>query len=314
MKYMPIDLPALIRRLDKPGGPVDVVLDTDAYNEVDDQFAISYLLRCEDRLHVRAIYAAPFDNEKSSGPADGMEKSYQEILRLLALLGRQDLNGSVLRGAERYLPDENEPVPSPAAAHLAKLALEYSPQNPLYVIAIGAITNIASALLTEPMIRDRIVIVWLGGHAYDWPQNNEFNLAQDIAAARVVLGCGAAVVQLPCRGVVSAFTVSRADLETYLKGRGPLCDDLVNTVLKDMETRRTVPTWSRVIWDVAAVAWLLDGPFLEDRLVHSPIPEYSGRYSFDKNRHFIRCVYAVHRDALFYDLVQKLSAAQGDCP
>lgn len=308
MKPLPIDLSSLIRRLEKPSLPVDAVLDTDAYNEVDDQFALSYLIRCGECLRVKAVFAAPFHNDKSSGPADGMEKSYQEILTLLRLLGRKDLISKVFRGSKRYLPSESEPVESDAALYLTRLAMEYTPDRPLYVLAIGAITNIASALLLEPRIRDRIVIVWLGGHSYDWPHNREFNLDQDIAAARIVLGSGAAVVQLPCRGVVSSFTVSRADLEAYLKGQNPLCDYLVNTVLKDMEHRNTVPTWSRVIWDVAAVSWLLDGPFTEDRLEHSPIPEYSGRYSFDRSRHLIRYVYAVHRDALFYDLVKRLTS------
>ena len=76
-------LTGLLRRLERPEGPVDAVLDTDAYNEVDDQFAISYLLASQDRLRIKALYAAPFFNERSSGPKDGMEKSYQEILRLL---------------------------------------------------------------------------------------------------------------------------------------------------------------------------------------------------------------------------------------
>lgn len=303
-----IDLPGLLRRLEKPAGPVDVVLDTDTYNEVDDQFALSYLVRSEEKLHLKAVYAAPFYNQKSTGPADGMEKSYQEILTLLNLLGREDLKDDVYRGSADYLPSETEPVRSDAAEHLARLAMRYTPEKPLYVVAIGAITNIASALLLEPEIRDRVVIVWLGGHSFDWPMNNEFNLMQDVAAARVVFGCGAAVVQLPCNGVVSTFSVSRADLETYLKGKNSLCDYLVDTVLNEMDQEDAVPTWSRVIWDVTAVAWLLDGPFLEDRLDHSPIPEYTDRYSFDKNRHFIRYVYTVHRDALFYDLVKKLSA------
>ena len=86
-----IDLPALLRRLEKPAGPVDVVLDTDTYNEVDDQFALSYLLASQDQLRVKALYAAPFFNENSTGPADGMEKSYQEILKLLGLAGCQEL-------------------------------------------------------------------------------------------------------------------------------------------------------------------------------------------------------------------------------
>ena len=55
----------LLKNLDVPKGKIDVVLDTDAYNEIDDQYAIAYLLNSEDKLNVKAIYAAPFFNENS---------------------------------------------------------------------------------------------------------------------------------------------------------------------------------------------------------------------------------------------------------
>ena len=66
---MPSDtrlLASLLHRLEIPTGPVDVVLDTDTANEVDDQFALSYLLASQEKLRVQAIYAAPFLREKSS--------------------------------------------------------------------------------------------------------------------------------------------------------------------------------------------------------------------------------------------------------
>ena len=75
--------------LEAPQGPIDMVLDTDAYNEIDDQYAISYAMANEDRLHIKAFYAAPFFNNNSSSPADGMERSYQEILNLLKLAGKE---------------------------------------------------------------------------------------------------------------------------------------------------------------------------------------------------------------------------------
>ena len=156
--------PGLLARLSRPTGPVDVVLDTDTYNEIDDQFAVSYLICSAEKLHLQAIYAAPFFNEKSTGPADGMEKSYQEILNILTLMGKDELKKSVYKGSTGYLPDEETAVESPAAADLAARAMNYTPEKPLYVLAIGAITNVASAILKNPDIIDRIVIVWLGGN------------------------------------------------------------------------------------------------------------------------------------------------------
>lgn len=209
----------LLNRLNKPAGPVDVVLDTDTYNEIDDQYALSYLVKSGDKLHLKAVYAAPFFNEKSTGPEDGMEKSYQEILHILTLLEKEEYKERVYKGSAGYLPDEQTPVESAAARHLTELAMEYTPEKPLYVVAIGAITNVASALLMRPEIKDRMVLVWLGGNSLEWPDNKEFNLFQDVAAARVVFGCGVALVQLPCMGVVSSFTTGAGELEMFLRGK-----------------------------------------------------------------------------------------------
>ena len=111
-----------IKNLSVPQGRVDVVLDTDAYNEIDDQFALSYMVRSDEKLNVKAIYAAPFTNDKSDGPADGMEKSYNEIFNILTLLGREDLKANVFRGSTAYMPSEKEPVISDAAKDLTERA------------------------------------------------------------------------------------------------------------------------------------------------------------------------------------------------
>jgi inosine-uridine nucleoside N-ribohydrolase len=297
----------LLKRLQKPSGPVDVVIDTDTYNEIDDQFALAFLIKLEDRLHLKGIYAAPFYNQNSSSPGDGMERSYNEIFNVLSLMKRDDLKSLVLKGSLNYLPSETEPVDSPAAKALAELAMTYSEDRPLYVIAIGAITNVASALLLKPEIRDRVVIVWLGGHAHHWPDNKEFNLYQDVASARVVFGCGAAVVQLPCMGVVSAFATSGPELEYWLRGKNKLCDYLVDVTTKAAIHDSGISTWTRPIWDVTTVGWFLEGNYMLDRLEHSPIPEYDYHYSFDNRRHFIRYVYHIDRDRLFEALFKKLA-------
>ena len=295
-----------LKNLECPREKADVVLDTDAYNEVDDQFAISYALKAQEKLDVKALYAAPFFNERSSGPADGMERSYGEILKLLRLSGFEK---PVFRGSARYLPDETTAVQSDAAADLCRRAMGYTPEKPLYVVAIGAITNVASALLIEPRIADRIVVVWLGGNSLEWHTNREFNCMQDIAAARVVFASGAPLVMLPCQGVVSAFTTTGPELTHWLKGRNPLCDYLVQNTVNAAEAYAKGRVWSRVIWDVTAVGWLLNdgGRLMSDRLIPTPIPEYDHHYAMDFTRPLCRYVYQIHRDALFADLFDRLA-------
>ena len=60
-------LEQLKKNLIPPVGKVDVVLDTDAYNECDDQYAIAYMVKSKEKLNVKAIYAAPFLNTNSRG-------------------------------------------------------------------------------------------------------------------------------------------------------------------------------------------------------------------------------------------------------
>ncbi|AEF82403.1 nucleoside hydrolase [Leadbettera azotonutricia] len=302
------DNAGLLKRLRKPSGKdIDVIIDTDTYNEIDDQFALAFLIKSDERLHLKGIYAAPFYNANSSSPADGMEKSYDEILNILTLMKREDLKGIVKKGSTKYLPLETEAVDSPAAKHLAEIAMSYTEDKPLYIVAIGAITNIASALILRPEIKDRIVLVWLGGHAHHWPDTKEFNMFQDVAAARVVFGCGIALVQLPCMGVVSSFTVSGPELEYWLRGKNELCDYLTEYTTKSAIKDGGMPNWTRVVWDVTAVAWLLDGDYMLDRLEPSPIPQYDHHYGFDPNRHFIRYVYHINRDKLFKTLFDTLA-------
>ncbi len=72
----------------KADPPVDVVLDTDTFNEIDDQFA--WLPdQVAGKLRLQAVYAAP-SSQQSRGPGDGMVKSYGEILNVLPLMGRKN--------------------------------------------------------------------------------------------------------------------------------------------------------------------------------------------------------------------------------
>ena len=295
-----------LRLLECPNEPIDMVLDTDAYNEIDDQYAISYALRAKEKLTVRALYAAPFLNARSKSPLDGMEKSYSEIQKLLRLAGE---NTQVFKGSGEYLQNEKEAIDYPAARNLAERALTYSPDRPLYVVAIGAITNVASALLLAPEIADRIVVVWLGGNSVDWHDSREFNMMQDVAAARVVYGSGAPLVILPCMGVVSSFTTTGPELRHWLSGKNALCDYLVKQTVEEAESYAAGLVWSRVIWDVTAIGWLLNDSsrLLLDKLIPTPIPEYDDHYAFDPRRSLCKYVYHINRDALFADIFDKLS-------
>jgi inosine-uridine nucleoside N-ribohydrolase len=292
-----------LKQLEPPSGKVRVVLDTDTYNEVDDQFALAYAYLSKEKIQLEAVYAAPFHNARSEGPADGMEKSYQEILRLLKMLGKSP-EKFAFRGSDRYLEDVTRPVRSEAALDLVQKAMASSPENPLYVVPVGCITNIASAILIEPEIIKNIVVVWLGGNGLNWPHQREFNLKQDVLAARVVFDSGVPLVVMPCRPVVSHFHTTIPELKYYLEGKNELSDYLYNIV---REYSGGKEAYSKVIWDVTTVAWLVNPMWIQTNLVHSPVLTDQMTFSVDHSRHFIRMATDLRRDAIFRDLFSKLA-------
>ena len=298
--YIPTDR-ELVERLRPPSGPVSLVLDTDTYNEIDDQFAVVYAL-LSPNLNVQAIHAAPFSNRRSEGPADGMEKSYEEILHLLELM-EIDAGELVRRGSERFLASANEPIASAAADDLIKKAMARD-EDPLYVVAIGAITNVASAILLEPRIIPKIVVVWLGGQPWYWPTAREFNLQQDTIAARVVFDSGAPVVQIPCKNVAEHLRSTLPEIEAYVKRRGAVGDYLYR-IFEEYSPDQYAR--SKVIWDISSIAYLNSPAWVPSEIRPSPILREDVTWApEDPSRHPYRVAVDVLRDEVFADLFRKI--------
>ncbi|MBT3342303.1 MAG: nucleoside hydrolase [Gemmatimonadetes bacterium] len=304
MAFPILDDTLRLQRLTPPTGRLSMVLDTDTYNEIDDQFAVAHALLSPEKLDVEAIYAAPFHNQRSSGPEDGMERSYDEILRILERLGRPGDNFAY-KGSRGYLASTDEPQPSDAAEDLVRRAWQ-DRVGPLYVTAIGAITNVASALLIDPRIVERIVVVWLGGHPHAWHTTQEFNLQQDVAAAQVILDSGVPFVQIPCRNVAEHLTTTKAELEAHVAGHNPLCDFLFETFCGYSKDHFA---WAKEIWDVSVVAWLLDASWVPSVLTSTPILTPNKTWSLDRSRHLMREATQCRRNPIFADLFRKLAAA-----
>ncbi len=293
-----------LKNISTPTGRIDVVIDTDACNEVDDQFAISYLLRSTEKLNTVALYAAPYSFPGICDTDEGMERSYAEILKLLELAGEADK--PAFRGSARYLSSNTEAVESDAARDLASRAMSYSPEHPLYVVAIGAPTNIASAIIMNPAITENIVIVWLGGHGHELGWTDEFNMRQDLIATRIIMSGKAPFVQIPCQCVSNAFSVSAPELREYLLGKNPLADYLASNVLS--AHREDNSCWDRVLWDVVAVGWLLNDSdrFMLTKIMPIRKPDDAFVYVDDPDAPLGAYVNIVFKGALMTDMVKKL--------
>ncbi len=300
--YTSLPEEVLLQRLQPAKGKIQMVLDTDTYNEIDDQFAVVYALLSPEQLEVQAIYAAPYLNDRSSSPGDGMEKSYEEILRLMEKLGKSP-EGLVYRGSSSFLESYEQPLASEAAQDLVKRAM--SSEEPLYVLAVGAPTNVASAILMEPDIIEKIVVIWLGGKGLHWREASEFNLQQDILASKVLFDSGVPLIQLPTEPVTSHLHTTVPEIEHYLQGQGAIGDYLVQ-IFK--EYHQDHYAWSKVIWDISAVAYAINPQWFSTEVLHSPILTDQLTYSFDNTRHFYRVATSLNRDEIFEDLFRKIES------
>jgi len=342
------------------------VIDTDAANEIDDQFALAWALLAPERLDLQAVYAAPFSfehrlhemqralaaraaPERASAfdialleqhaarlarferlgwslasirdwpvfctPGHGMQRSFDEIVRVFGLL-RLDPNGHVFRGSEHYLRSVDEPLMSEAVHHLIALARATPADgSPLYVVAIGCVTNIASALLTAPDIAEHIVVVWTSGYPSHAPQINfSLNLEQDLIASRVLFDSGVPLVYLPGYHVGAQLRLTLPEMEHHVRGQGAIGDDLhrlyTHNPLADLAGwDANAPGASWVIWDVINIAWLLDPVWVPSSLVSTPALDDERRWVARPDAHPMREAHAVARDAIFGDFFATLRRA-----
>ena len=358
-RAIPADL--MRQRLCLPTGRLRVAIDTDAKNEIDDQYALAWALLSDDQLEIEGMYAAPYSRryhreplleayeqvkrsqigpvadgmDVSSGggtyhdwarrlldlgrspaeiqfvtPGEGTELSYLEILKIYDLLERDSI-GKVFRGSDGFLSSLDTPHRSEAVDHLIERALA-DDERPLYLVALGALTNVASAIVIEPRIVERIVVVWTAGYPSFSPLSNRpaMNLVQDLVASQFLFDCGVPLVYLPGYYIGAQLSLSLLEAEEWVQGRGRIGDYLhylyLNNPLDAMRgfTEHMGRTW--IAWDLICIAWLLNPEWVPSMLTPAPILDDDMCWRRDDARHLMREATSVNRDAIFGDLFRKL--------
>ncbi|WP_298969428.1 nucleoside hydrolase [uncultured Roseobacter sp.] len=357
MTFTPLSPDLMQDRLSLPqGGPVRLLIDTDAANEIDDQFAIAWALLSPEHMTVEAVTAVPFSfahhqpellaaeraleegatraehlvggfqgwldrlhaqgrraaDLKFVGTAEGMELSYREICTIYDKLGISS-DGKVFKGASRYMQTPDDIVDSEAVETIIRLAK--SGDAPLYIAAMGCVTNIASALLKAPEIRERIVVIWTSAYPSTAPHCNRpsLNLVQDVHASRIIFDSGVPHIYLPGYHVGAQLKISRPEMAQFVKGRGAIGDYLyylyTHNPLHDMFAISDAERRSWVIWDIINIAWLIDPDWVPTHLTTSPILDENLFWEKHAERHQMREAHDVQRDEIFLDFYDKLAAA-----
>ena len=279
---------------------INIILDTDTYNECDDQFALSYLIKSKDLFNIEAITVAPHSHHsiRDVKVKDGQELSYNEILKICNWLNFKT-NNKVFKGSMDYIQNGYDET-NDAVNKIIEIALK---NNKTYILGIGAITNIALAIKKEPKIVNKIEIIWLGGNELGYKDNLEYNFRQDVEAVKIVFESEVKLTILPCKNIVSELRIDINTLKKYLKNKSELCNYLIERFYNDGYHGIQE---SRVIWDISVIAYMINKNWFETEQISCPNIRKNTSYEVLDYRHNITLVTKLDRNKIYDDLFKKL--------
>lgn len=285
-----------------------VILDTDIENEIDDKFALVYLLKSLDTFALEAVTITPFRGSKYStikhntykNAKEGIDKGYDTALMLMDML-KINFNDRVYKGSTGFMyrgyNEDNDAV---------NKIIEICCKNSFtYILGIGGLTNIALAIKKAPSIINKFHLIWLGGNDLFYNKNNGFNFRQDIQATKDVFQSILNLTVIPGINVANQLTTTIYELEHYMKDHGEigkyLCD----------EYRRCKPEIigkSKTIWDISVIAYLINKEWFEIENFGRPSINNDYSYSFNNqqsNDMQTTFVKRLSRNKIFADFFKK---------
>ena len=283
------------------GQSLRVIIDSDAKNEIDDQWAIALAVLSPERFRIEGFVSANFDNHGQwSGPRS-VEASAQEIELVLEKAGMANI-WPVKRGSEP-MQYKTVPVESEGVDFIIERAMAGTPEDPLWVVGLGAATNLASAYLKEPRIADRVVAFW---HLRTrWPEKcYNFNVFNDTRAARLLFHSPLPFVLFDTG---TYLTCSMHESEKMVRPYGAL-----GAYLHDY--RHTNPYFSgenKGLFDLGDIAALVDPNIACWEVTEAPEVEPDLTYRFKGTLGSILRCYHIDRDKTFSLLYDRLRQKYG---
>jgi len=280
---------------------IRLIIDSDVDNEIDDPFALAYALGRPDRFDLRAITIAPYQNDRCASVAESIDRSVALVQEFLAVAKRPEL--PVIPGARQIMASVDDAVESEAVTAIIQEARRAGP--PLVIAAIGAATNVASALRLAPEIEGQIRVAWLGGNPPYWSHTWEFNLAGDRFAAEALMSSRVPLIWIPCQGVASHLLTTLPTMERDWAPTGAVGEWLTQ-LLRGYVTDHQ--DYAKELWDIAAIAALVS-PALVEVVNESKTPRWDESLRWRTDAQFdrpITRITSIHRNAVFADVRQAL--------
>jgi len=266
-----------------PNNLIPVIFDTDANNELDDQHALAYLLLNEETFDIKGITV-----NATWGGGD-VDSHYEEAVRVVQLSNKQE-EVTVYKGVNGNFP-EIRPTLGEAdfdGAEAVNFIISESKKKrdqPLVILAVGKLTNVALAMEKDPDLAGRIRLVWLGSN---YPDPGEYNQDNDTAAMNYLLNTGVPFEMVTVRyGLPSgtaAVTVSRQEINNRMPGLGPQAQEPVTgrhggsfscfgdysvSLFEYIDYHDEAQT--RALFDMAAVAIVKDPRWASKKEIPAPL-------------------------------------------
>ncbi|WP_291786124.1 nucleoside hydrolase [Cecembia sp.] len=204
----------------EPAPKVRLIYDTDANNELDDQFALMYLLVNGPTFDLEGITV----NATRSG--GNIDEQYEEAKRILQL-GQRYGQIPLLKGADGSFESiqpfvKEEDFDGKAGVDFIIDQANQAHEQELILLAVGKLTNVALALEKDPAIASKMRVVWLGSN---YPKPGEYNQDNDTVSMNYVLNTNVPFEMVTVRygepSGTDAVKVTQAEINEKMPGMGP---------------------------------------------------------------------------------------------
>lgn len=273
----------------------NIILDTDLYNEIDDQIALAYVLKSKDTLNLEAVTIAPFTkgeyNTKTS-----IDKS-DEVAKKIFKMCNEENDEIIFKGATEYFTNDSDQT-NDAVNKIIEIAKK---NDKTYILSIGCITNIALAIKKEPSIIKKIEVIWLGTN-FLFMKNNDFNFRQDVEAVRYVFDSKVKITIIPTYPVSYGLMISKYELESRIRNANELCNYFCDIFTDDYGTEEI----RRVIWDISVVAYVINEEWFKIMEISCPKIKEDTSFKLTKFRHKIKFVQRLDSNKIYDDLFSKI--------
>lgn len=296
---------------------IPVILDTDIAGDIDDSWALAFLLRCPE-LDVKLVLTALEGGEDPYARARIAAKQICDSGYAGIPVGAGipvEHRSSTMGGWAKDFSVESYPQ-FHADGVQALIDTVMASDEMVTIICIAPLTNIGEALRREPRIAEKARVIAIGGSIYSGhdldhiTKQSDYNIRADIPSARALLNADWDVTFVPL-DVTAHIVVGDDNYQHILAKResDPVCGTVLSAFDRWMEIHNCTyyKSHTTCLYDTAAIYMAVTGDYnfiVED---HKLVIDDGGYTNDDPDGKLVHCaVYWKYKDMFYKFLTDRL--------